>query len=143
MILVFLEQLEYFHGILFLTTNRISVFDPAIKSRIHLALQYSPPDQVLRRKLWQQKINLVPENERDVDLEKALNSLQGINMNGREIANSVNTARTLALDEKVKMNFSHIESIVQIWSQFEIALNASNETSRKDKKKKKISEEED
>jgi hypothetical protein len=64
-------------------------------------------------------------------------------MNGREIANSINTARTLALDAKVKMNYSHIESIVQIWSQFEVALNASNEKARRDKKKKRSVEEEE
>ena len=37
---VFLRELEHFDGILFLTTNRMQTFDPAILSRIHLPLRY-------------------------------------------------------------------------------------------------------
>ncbi|KAL3473536.1 hypothetical protein BJX99DRAFT_261195 [Aspergillus californicus] len=39
---VFLRDLEYYEGILFLTTNRVGVFDEAIKSRIHMSLYYPP-----------------------------------------------------------------------------------------------------
>ena len=39
-LLVFLKELEYFSGIVFLTTNRIALFDKAMKSRIYLALSY-------------------------------------------------------------------------------------------------------
>lgn len=38
---VFLRKLEYYNGILFLTTNRIGKIDQAISSRIHLILHYS------------------------------------------------------------------------------------------------------
>ncbi|KAF9630334.1 phospholipase [Lasiodiplodia theobromae] len=37
---VFLRKLEYYQGVLFLTTNRVGHIDEAIKSRIHLALHY-------------------------------------------------------------------------------------------------------
>ncbi|POS74941.1 hypothetical protein DHEL01_v206661 [Diaporthe helianthi] len=37
---VFLRMLEYYNGILFLTTNRTGVLDEAIKSRIHLHLGF-------------------------------------------------------------------------------------------------------
>lgn len=33
-------MLEYYNGILFLTTNRGGVLDEAIKSRVHLNLKY-------------------------------------------------------------------------------------------------------
>ena len=39
LVAVFLRHLEYFSGIVFLTTNRIHVLDDAMKSRIHLALK--------------------------------------------------------------------------------------------------------
>src|SRR4051794_35099600 len=39
-VLVFLRVLEYYNGILFLTTNRIGKIDPAISSRIHIILHY-------------------------------------------------------------------------------------------------------
>src|SRR5262249_30610823 len=37
---IFLRLLEYFQGILFLTTNRVDTFDEAFQSRIHLPLRY-------------------------------------------------------------------------------------------------------
>ena len=37
---VFLRILEYYNGVLFLTTNRVGKLDPAITSRVHLNLHY-------------------------------------------------------------------------------------------------------
>ncbi|KAF4887247.1 hypothetical protein CGCF415_v014929 [Colletotrichum fructicola] len=39
---VFLRVLEYYSGILFLTTNRVGLLDEAFKSRIHISLYYEP-----------------------------------------------------------------------------------------------------
>ena len=38
MVSVFLRMLEYYSGILFLTTNRVGTMDEAFKSRIHISL---------------------------------------------------------------------------------------------------------
>jgi hypothetical protein len=38
-------MLEYYNGVLFLTTNRVGVLDEAIKSRVHLHLRYDQLDQ--------------------------------------------------------------------------------------------------
>ena len=38
--IVFLRVLEYYQGILFLTTNQIAQFDIAVQSRIHIAIHY-------------------------------------------------------------------------------------------------------
>jgi SpoVK/Ycf46/Vps4 family AAA+-type ATPase len=35
---VFLRMLEYYKGLLFLTTNRVGTFDEAFKSRVHISL---------------------------------------------------------------------------------------------------------
>jgi len=37
---VFLRHLEYFQGTMFLTTNRLTTFDDAFQSRIHLAMKF-------------------------------------------------------------------------------------------------------
>ncbi|KAF2800360.1 P-loop containing nucleoside triphosphate hydrolase protein, partial [Melanomma pulvis-pyrius CBS 109.77] len=37
---VFLRALEYYTGVLFLTTNRVGTLDEAFRSRIHLSLLY-------------------------------------------------------------------------------------------------------
>ncbi|KAK6331728.1 hypothetical protein TWF718_002271 [Orbilia javanica] len=42
---VFLRVLEYYSGILFLTTNRVGHLDEAFKSRIHISLYYEPLDK--------------------------------------------------------------------------------------------------
>jgi hypothetical protein len=39
-LIVFLRVLEYYSGILFLTTNRVGIMDEAFKSRIHVSLYY-------------------------------------------------------------------------------------------------------
>ena len=35
---VFLRIMEYYKGLLFLTTNRVGTFDEAFKSRVHISL---------------------------------------------------------------------------------------------------------
>lgn len=50
---VFLRVMEYFTGILFLTTNRVGSFDEAFKSRIHLSLYYPPLDWPQSKGIWE------------------------------------------------------------------------------------------
>ena len=49
---VFLRTLEYYDGILILTSNRVGTFDEAFKSRIQVALHYTNLDRVARKKIW-------------------------------------------------------------------------------------------
>ncbi|MHB1656422.1 MAG: AAA family ATPase [Burkholderiales bacterium] len=50
---VFLRVLEYFNGLLFLTTNRVDDIDEAIVSRCIALIKFYPPQSDARRKLWQ------------------------------------------------------------------------------------------
>lgn len=50
---VFLRSLEYYAGILFLTTNRVGGIDPAFKSRIQLSLYYPRIDIDTTEKLYE------------------------------------------------------------------------------------------
>jgi len=63
---VFLRVLEYFNGLLFLTTNRVSDIDEAIISRCIAMIKYHHPDVDDRRKIWrvmteQFGLNIEPE----------------------------------------------------------------------------------
>ncbi|GAB1737338.1 hypothetical protein NU219Hw_g1262t1 [Hortaea werneckii] len=49
---IFLRLLEYFQGILFLTTNRVDTFDEAFQSRIHLPLRYGDLSAKAKRRVW-------------------------------------------------------------------------------------------
>lgn len=43
-------------------------------------------------------------------------------MNGREISNSVRTARTLAEDGRERLTFQHLDIIVGVWEDFNTSL---------------------
>ncbi len=49
---VFLRVLEYFNGLLFLTTNRIDDIDEAIISRCIALIRYQAPDEQEREQIW-------------------------------------------------------------------------------------------
>lgn len=49
---VFLRVLEYFNGLLFLTTNRVDDIDEAIVSRCIALIKYHPPGPEARRRIW-------------------------------------------------------------------------------------------
>ena len=50
---VFLRVLEYFNGLLFLTTNRVDDIDEAIVSRCIALIKYHPPNRAARHRIWE------------------------------------------------------------------------------------------
>lgn len=90
----FLRALEWYDGILFLTTNRVGTFDDAFVSRIHVTLHYPDFDDESRRKVWQTFIDRL-NRERghyirlNMDAKEYLDSkdLKSVRWNGREIRN--------------------------------------------------------
>ncbi|KAK1834043.1 P-loop containing nucleoside triphosphate hydrolase protein [Podospora conica] len=122
LVAVFLRNLEYFSGIVFLTTNRIRAFDAAMKSRVHLALGYAPPGIGTRQELWATFLRRVPEEERELDLEEDLDELVRDRLNGREIAYIVHTARTIARSEGAKLGLGHLMTVLEVRREFDASL---------------------
>lgn len=101
---VFLRALEYFRGVLFLTTNRVETFDDAFTSRIHVALHYSPLSAESRRRVWMQHFARIERDSggrifvlrsaREYAYEDA--QVHSLSLNGREIRNALQTAVALA-----------------------------------------------
>jgi hypothetical protein len=60
---VFLRMLEYYNGVLFLTTNRPGVLDEAIKSRVHLSLRYKPLDWPQTKAIFELNIDRLKKIE--------------------------------------------------------------------------------
>ncbi|KAI1320659.1 hypothetical protein F5Y16DRAFT_405539 [Xylariaceae sp. FL0255] len=60
---VFLRVLEYYNGLLFLTTNRVGTIDDAFKSRIHMSLYYPPLDKTQTRDIFRLNIAKLKEIE--------------------------------------------------------------------------------
>jgi SpoVK/Ycf46/Vps4 family AAA+-type ATPase len=50
---VFLHMLEYYTGILFLTTNRCKIFDEAFQSRVHVAIEYKEFQEHDGKSIWE------------------------------------------------------------------------------------------
>jgi SpoVK/Ycf46/Vps4 family AAA+-type ATPase len=55
---VWLRMMEYFEGVLFLTTNRKDDFDEAFQSRIHLTVNLPELGPKERAKIWEGLIHL-------------------------------------------------------------------------------------
>ncbi|MCJ1382834.1 hypothetical protein MMC17_005947 [Xylographa soralifera] len=100
---VFLRVLEYYSGILFLTTNRVGEFDEAFKSRIHISLYYPDLDEESTMKVWDMNLVRLARSAREIGfskdriLEYAKNHWDdGGRWNGRQIRNAFQTAIALA-----------------------------------------------
>jgi hypothetical protein len=93
---VLLRALEYFEGIMFLTTNRVESLDPAFKSRIHLSIAYPPFSTGPRFQLWKTFISHgSPKGARCKWLdEKFHKRILKEEVNGRQIKNVVSMAYT-------------------------------------------------
>ena len=117
LVAVFLRQLEYFAGILFLTTNRVSTFDDAFQSRIHVALRYRDLDAGTRETIWKAFLKKVGASE--ALSPKQWEELVAKKVNGRQIKNAVRTAQALAHSKKEKLGFAHINQVLTVMDQFE------------------------
>ena len=96
---IFLRALEYYQGLLFLTSNRVGTFDDAFVSRIHVVIHYPDFTNEKRSQIWEiffNKLEREKENikftQRTVDYAKESKEVQSLGWNGREIRNGMHTA---------------------------------------------------
>lgn len=102
---VFLRQLEYYRGVLFLTTNRDSEFDEAICSRISMFLYYGRHDEHQRSEIWTSMFRRVGLNDVTPD---TLAEFSKPDFNGREIRKIMKIAQTLANSKGEKLQAQHV-----------------------------------
>ncbi|KAI1811024.1 P-loop containing nucleoside triphosphate hydrolase protein [Poronia punctata] len=124
---IFLRTLEYYSGVLFLTTNRINSFDLAFQSRIHLALKYHGLDAHSREKLWKLFLKRTSNFNEDEWPAEVLQELAAADINGRQIKNTVRTAHTLALAEKEKLGVGHIRDVLDTVREFQEDFNKTTQ----------------
>jgi hypothetical protein len=140
---VFLRQLEYYDGILILTSNRVGdcmspyallhmhslansskpIVDEAFKSRIQLALHYENLGEPQRKKIWRNFLNRLEsvEDEEAADVEDIRDHIDELSkkiMNGREIRNALTIARQLALARKERFQYSHLKHAIDVVGKF-------------------------
>jgi SpoVK/Ycf46/Vps4 family AAA+-type ATPase len=139
---VFLRVLEYYEGILILTSNRVGTFDEAFKSRIQLSLHYENLTESQRRRVWKNFINRLESlstsapadssktstatnDPIDIDFEDIdcyLPELAKHEMNGRQIRNAITTARQLAQFKGEKMASHHLRHVIKVSNKFDTYL---------------------
>ncbi|KAK4209029.1 hypothetical protein QBC37DRAFT_431008 [Rhypophila decipiens] len=110
---VFLRILEYYSGILFLTTNRVGAIDDAFRSRLHLTLYYPRLTLKQTKNIFRNNFNRIKEinaerteqgllpfdykDQKEDIMDWATASRKKLKWNGRQIRNAFQTV--LALTE--------------------------------------------
>lgn len=145
--LVFLRVLEYYAGILFLTTNRIGDFDEAFASRIHMSLHYPPLNELSTTKVFQLNLALIKARYKEAGRKIKIDELEILQIigtywrehekarwNGRQIRNACQTALALAefdaqpagskydlqvrSDAKVHLKIEHLQIVSNAYLEF-------------------------
>ncbi|KAL9629700.1 MAG: hypothetical protein Q9204_005125, partial [Flavoplaca sp. TL-2023a] len=112
-----LRALEYFKGILIMTTNRVMTFDVAMFSRCHYAVNFKSLTLKQEQDIWQGYIKqLTPQNSAGkVEIESWIQDIlrkHRSSLSGREIRNVFTTAQTLAQAEPdKKIRKVHLERV--------------------------------
>lgn len=123
---VFLRVLEYYEGILILTSNRVGTFDEAFKSRIQLALHYPTLGPYKRGKIWEnflKRLEKLKDTSVDIsDIRDHVEQLQNVDMNGRQIRNVITTARQYAKWKNVTLTYKHLKEVIDIAGEFDVYL---------------------
>ncbi|KAM0425258.1 hypothetical protein ACHAPT_009576 [Fusarium lateritium] len=110
---VFLTSLEYYQGVLILTTNRTEDIDPAFESRIDIILTYDHLSQDARKQIWSNFISRLPPESIDLS-DSDLENLSAWSINGRQIKSAIKTARIMAASEGVPLGLRHLEIVLNI-----------------------------
>ena len=117
---VFLRELEYFDGILFLTTNRPGQLDEAFQSRIHITLPMPSLDARAQLKVWRTFLREELENQDELlfFLKEIKKATLDNPLNGRQIRNCVRSAKALAARGDQKLSIDHIRRVIDLTKKF-------------------------
>ncbi|PVH68430.1 P-loop containing nucleoside triphosphate hydrolase protein [Cadophora sp. DSE1049] len=114
---VFLRKLEYYEGIMFLTTNRVANFDEAILSRTHLMLRYDDLTREARKQVWGNFLSrAIASSGKAHVTDKELDQLASNKFNGRQ--NIMSSAHAFATREGSKIRLPHVEKAVKVNEKF-------------------------
>jgi SpoVK/Ycf46/Vps4 family AAA+-type ATPase len=113
---IFLRLLEYYRGIMILTTNRSSGIDPAFESRVDITIPYPALSKDAQTRVWRNFFRRMPANEIAID-EQAIQQLLDTPLNGRQVKSAIKMATVLSKREKVPLTIDHLQVCLKIRSQ--------------------------
>ncbi|KAI0907534.1 hypothetical protein F4823DRAFT_602457 [Ustulina deusta] len=136
----FLRALEYYRGVLFLTTNRVQAFDSAFLSRIHVALHYKNLRDEDRERIWANTFERLDRESNgtiristaarnlllsSTDGNNAGSRIRSLKWNGREIRNAMQMMLAMAESEAreegskvVTVSQKHVSAMVNLSGDF-------------------------
>ena len=127
---VLLRVLEYYDGILILTTNRLKTFDIAVQSRVNFAIKYKDLDDKQKKAIYKTFIEqLTDDNTTDkqqlldwLDDDEQTEEYGGSpfkELNGRQIRNVLFSAASIAQgDSDKRLKLDHIRKILRETTNF-------------------------
>ncbi len=118
---IFLRELEYYQGILILTTNRMKTFDPAFESRIHFCLEYPDLDSKARETVWRSFIAKARSNSKvHIDLNDTdIRELATLELNGRQIKNILSVSQAVAMKRNATLGEKGIRMTIKLTQNFD------------------------
>ena len=117
---IFLRELEYYQGILILTTNRRKTLDSAFESRIHFCLEYPDLDHAARQTVWKSFIAKTKLNKVKVDLnDDAIQRLAKLELNGRQIKNIISVSQAVAMKRNETLGEDEIRKTIKLTQNFD------------------------
>lgn len=140
---IFLRALEYYQGLLFLTSNRVGTFDEAIISRVHVILHYPDFSDAERERIWETSFRKLGEERSDIKLGVGVvdyayghPDIKAVGWNGREIRNAFNTmvalaewdakqGKRLTKDGKIELKRKHLQQVVKMSDTFKRYLHST------------------
>ncbi|PYH87854.1 P-loop containing nucleoside triphosphate hydrolase protein [Aspergillus ellipticus CBS 707.79] len=107
---VFLRVLEYYRGVMIMTSNRADAIDQAFQSRIHLTLHYPDLDPAAREHIWRR--GTARAKRQHVLTDEAFQRLAQLAMNGRQIKNTIRIAALLAAQEDTSLGMEQVDTVL-------------------------------
>jgi hypothetical protein len=118
LVTVFLRVLEYFPGMIVLTTNQPGFIDDAFISRLNLCIEYEEMNEDTRKKVWRKFLRkYLKEQENVAGTETKISIMQDVQtyvtsdpeivklgLNGRDIRNAFDSALKVATHRAQKAN---------------------------------------
>ena len=106
---VFLRVLEYYKGILFMTTNMGFEIDDALVSRVTARIEYRMPDKEDRMQIWK----IISEQNHVAMADADLNLVAELELSGRDIKNLLKLAKMVSERRKVPVTFDLINNLLK------------------------------
>lgn len=120
---VLLRVLEYYEGILILTTNRVLSFDVAVQSRIHLAVMFHDLDENQTRSVIEVHLTKRVHQLSESNIERFVGSAVGGALNGRQIRNVISCAEAMVNRRESKViTWDDIQSVLNHTKEFQKSL---------------------